>query len=577
MAQPWIGLGAMRLSTVDGDRAKATLRAALEAGVNFIDTADVYGASDDDRHGNERWLAEHLPSGLTVATKGGLVRGPGPWRPDGRAKSLRAACARSRSALDRTSIDLYLLHAVDPRTSLDTSARALQRLRAEGWVRRVGLCNVGVDQVRQVQAHVPVAAVQVAVSPQHGQAIRSGVVEYCRDQNIDVLAHSPFGGPRRAARLGKDPVLKEVAARHHATPHAVVLAWLLDLGVTPLPGPTQPAHAADIGRAVALSLTDGDRRDLDARFPLGVWLRTPRRARRPPAGVKGEVAIIMGFPAAGKTTAVSAFVESGYTRFNRDADGGTLAKLHRRLDAFLAQGGGRAVLDNTYGTRALRHEVLEVAWRHGRSVRCIWLDTSIEDAQLNAVSRLWSRFGHLPRPDEWRVVAKTEPNLFGPEVLRRFQVTFEPPHEEEGFAAIDRRSFVRRPWPAGESGTLIAEDVVQTAAVQTALAKRPGPVGVIAWWPDTDASARATREAEVAQALGGRGVVFACVHGVRDRCWCLLPLPGLGFAALMTLKLDPQTTVWIGASAAHQRAAERLGLRYVDAAAGGSDDRDGGL
>ena len=562
-AVKWVGLGAMRLSEVDPQRADATLQAALAAGVTLVDTADVYGVSDEDRHGNEAWVSTRVGTTTMVATKGGLIRGSGRWRPDGRAKALRAACQGSREALGRDPIDLYQLHAPDPKTSLATSARALARLVTDGWVRRVGLCNVGVDQVRQVEQHVEISTVQVALSPFDVTAIRSGVIEYCRDRGVRVLVHSPFGGPQRAARIVRDDVFQRVGARHGLGPYGAVLAWLYDFGLVPLPGPTRPEHAEVIGRAAQVALTDDDRRLLDERIAVGAWLRSPRIQRRPAPQPEREVAIVMGIPAAGKTTAVSDFVERGYTRFNRDDAGGTLAKLHRRLAAYLADGGGRAVLDNTYATRAIRHEVIEAAWAHGRSLRCVWIDTSLEAAQMNAVRRLWSLYGRLPEPDEIRRASKREPNVFGPDVLTRFRDLLEPPHEEEGFSTVERRPFVAQPWPPGVAGTLIAEGSLDAAVRAGLVEQRPGPIGVIAWWPSLDVNERETRRSDLSSVSGRVATVFVCTHAATERCWCLMPLPGLGYAAVRTLGLDPTRSLWVGPNATHQRAAERFAMPFA--------------
>src|SRR5918997_4491189 len=140
IARP-LAIGCMRLSTEPGrdeGRAMAVLHAAFEAGVTFLDTADVYGHDHNEIGHNERLIAQALRSWdgdrsrISIATKGGLTRPEGRWEPDGRAKHLAAACERSCRALDVQSIDLYQLHAVDPRTPLSTSVRALAALQKSG-------------------------------------------------------------------------------------------------------------------------------------------------------------------------------------------------------------------------------------------------------------------------------------------------------------------------------------------------------------------------------------------------------------------------------------------------------------
>src|SRR5687768_16790308 len=139
----------MRLSTApdrDDDRAIAVIRTALDAGATLLDTADAYALHESDIGHNERLIARALDgwtgdrTRITVATKGGMRRPNGAWVPDGRAKRLRDACDASRRALGVDTIDLYQLHAVDPKTPLETSVRALARLRDDGKIRDVGLC-----------------------------------------------------------------------------------------------------------------------------------------------------------------------------------------------------------------------------------------------------------------------------------------------------------------------------------------------------------------------------------------------------------------------------------------------------
>src|SRR5207249_11755989 len=164
-----------------------------------------------------------------IVTKGGMTRTGGGWIPDGRAKAILSDCEASLAALDGLAIDLYLVHAPDPRTPWRTSVRALARLVDEGLVRRVGLSNVNRRQLDEALELAPVAAVQVALSPYDDRAVRGGVVERCAEAGIAVIAHSPLGGPRRAGRLARHPALADAAAACGATAAEVALAWLLDV------------------------------------------------------------------------------------------------------------------------------------------------------------------------------------------------------------------------------------------------------------------------------------------------------------------------------------------------------------
>jgi aryl-alcohol dehydrogenase-like predicted oxidoreductase len=329
----------MRLSTEpDRDEARAidVLHAAFDAGVTLLDTADAYCRDAGEAGHNERLIARALAtwggdrSRIRVATKGGLTRPHGEWIADGRARHLAAACEASRRALGVDRIDLYQLHALDPRTPLATSVRALAALQRDGLIAHVGLCNVNVGQIEEARRITDIAAVQVELSVWHDDHVLGGVAAYCVANGIRLIAYRPLGGPQRRRRTLSDPALMEVAARHGATTFEIALAWLRDLAdaVVPIPGPTQVATALSGARAHRIHFTDEDRRQLDERFPAGQVLRRSRATMARPAAspTEGEVVLIMGLPGAGKSTAAQSFVAEGYARLNRDEDGGFAAR-----------------------------------------------------------------------------------------------------------------------------------------------------------------------------------------------------------------------------------------------------------
>ena len=240
----------MRLSTAadrHDERGVAVIRAALDAGARLIDTADAYCHNEHDVGHNERLIARALDgwSGdrgrIIVATKGGMRRPNGAWVMDGRAKYLREACDASRRALGVDRIDLYQLHAVDQKTPLETSVRALAKLQDEGRIRDIGICNVTVSQIRAARELGRVASVQVSLSPLDDENLRNGVAEYCRDNGIRLIAHRPLGG-ERIKQLGRDTELSRIAAKHGATNEDIALAWLMSFDrVVPIPG-QHPAY-----------------------------------------------------------------------------------------------------------------------------------------------------------------------------------------------------------------------------------------------------------------------------------------------------------------------------------------------
>jgi len=591
----------MRLSTIeprDPARAVAVIHAALDAGVKMLDTADAYCLDEGDSGHNERLVAQALKSwrgdagAITVATKGGLVRPGGRWVADGRAKHLRSACLGSLKALDVSAIDLYQLHAVDPRVPLETSVRELAALQQAGLIRRIGLSNVTLSQIKSAQKIADVASVQVSLSVLDDESLRNGVVEYCRDQDIQVIAYRPLAG-RRIQQLARDSVLAEIAARDGATPHEVALAWLLALAphIVPIPGATRVATARSIGRAIALQLSDRDRMQLDDRLPVGRLLRKPIMQKAEPPTRDGEVVLVMGIPAAGKTSAAKEFVARGYKRLNRDSAGGKLADLVPELDAGLARGGRNWVLDNTYASRKSRNQVIECAARHGVAVRCIRLNASLADAQINAVCRLIEAYGKLPMPEQLHALGKSDHRFFGPDAQFRYERQVEPPVLEEGFAEIEDRVFMRRAQADFDQQAIVLEydGVLCSSRSGAPAALDAGDVALlpgtrelmdrhlksgfkllaIAWRPQV--SEGKTKDLAVlacferTQALLGMNVEFAyCPHpGGPPVCWCRKPLPGLILQFAFRHRLALDQCVLVGRSQLDRTLAARIGMRYT--------------
>jgi aryl-alcohol dehydrogenase-like predicted oxidoreductase len=248
------------------------IQAALDAGVTLIDTADVYCLDQHDIGHNERLIAAALAgwrgdrSAVTVATKGGVVRPDGRWESDARPAQLRAAAERSLRALGVERLDLYQLHAPDPKVPFADSVGELARLREAGKIRWVGLSNVSVMQVREAQAIVPITTVQNRLNPFFREALESGVVRYCAEQGIGFLAYSPTGGGRLTRKLPSHPVLAGIAARLGVSAHAVVLAWALAQSPTVIviPSARTVEHALDSVGAADLELTPNDLAAIDA-------------------------------------------------------------------------------------------------------------------------------------------------------------------------------------------------------------------------------------------------------------------------------------------------------------------------
>ena len=564
----------MRLSTEpdrDDERSLRVLHAAFDAGVTLLDTADAYCWDDSETGHNERLIATALRSwpgdrsAIQVATKGGLTRPGGRWEPDGRAKHLVTACERSRQALGVTAIDLYQLHVPDPGTPFATSVRALAALHRDGVIKSIGLSNVTVGQLEEARRLAPIAAVQVELSVWHDGSILSGVIDYCVRHGIRVLAYRPLGGRKSQPRTKSDPTLKAIAARHGATPFEIALAWLESLSplITPLPGVTRVESVHSVARARRIVLTDGDRSQLETHFPLA--LRTSRAIAPPQPRTGREVVLIMGLPAAGKSTLAQALVADGYVRLNRDEAGGSLRGLLDDLESAFTAGQQRIVLDNTYVTRKSRAAVIRAAAEYGAPVRCVWLTTSLEDAQVNAVTRLIGKYGKLPGEQELAALRKTDVNAFPPGVLFRYQRELEPPEESEGFSRVDRVAFERRRNPAHVNAAVIAwvddpanlEALIPRLKAGDPFMRNDPKLIVFAWQPSMPAFSAAI-------ARTGLSIDFDyCPHGAGPpRCWCRKPLPGLGVAAIHRHQLDPARCLYIGDGSLDPGFARKLGFHF---------------
>jgi len=592
----------MRLSTApdrDDDRGVVVIHAALDAGATLLDTADAYGLGEADTGHNERLVARALAawSGdrarITIATKGGIRRPKGAWLPDGRARHLRDACEASRRALNVDTIDLYQLHAVDPRVPIETSVGMLARLQKEGKIRDVGLCNVTVGQIRAAQAIVRVASVQVSLSPFDDENLRNGVAEYCRANGIRLIAYRPLGG-ERVKRLARDAAVARIAAKADATNAEVVLAWLMSFGdaVTPIPGATRPETASSLATALRLELDDEDRRALDALFS-GRLLRLSRAERRPRSSSNSDVVVVMGMPGAGKSKIARDMEARGYKRLNRDLLGGSLADLTPRLDELLAGGRRQIVLDNTYPSRASRNASIETAWLRDTGVRCIWLTTDVANAQINSIRRMIEAHGRLPTPEEIRDRGREDPRYLLPDALFRYERTLEPPSLDEGFDSIEERPFVRdEPIGSGIARSVILDfddllgrdgpvlrpnEVLLDRKRRDALRRESEDGSLLfvhAWRPqvargETTLAEVAACFAALGEQLGAPIDTACCPHDAGPPiCWCRKPIPGsvIDFAVRRGVSLQRSTVV--GTSAADRTMAERIGARFLEAETG---------
>ncbi|MEO0822001.1 MAG: aldo/keto reductase [Pseudomonadota bacterium] len=285
-----LGLGCMGMSEFYGPRDDATslrvLHEAVELGIDFLDTADMYGP-----HHNEELIGAFLAetrAPLRVATKFGILRGAGAYRRsiDNSPAYARAACEASLRRLGIERIDLYYVHRVERDRPIEETMGGLARLVEEGKIARIGLSEVSAETLRRAHAVHPVAAVQTEYSL-WSRGVEAEVLPACRALGVGFVAYSPLGrgfltgrfqdgagfeaGDFRASlpRFQAGAVatnrriadrVAEMAAAKGCTPAQLSLAWLLAQGedIVPIPGTKRPAYLRDNAAAADLALTAAD-------------------------------------------------------------------------------------------------------------------------------------------------------------------------------------------------------------------------------------------------------------------------------------------------------------------------------
>jgi pyridoxine 4-dehydrogenase len=217
-----LGFGTMRI------KDSAIVRRAVELGVTFVDTADIYLHGDSERLIGEAFDA--WPDGVAIGTKGGLNWTGERFR-DGRPEYLRSALDASLARLRRDHVELYTLHRHDPEVPIEESVGALDELRREGKIRHVGVSNVNLEQLARARSAAPIAAVQNEFN--RGFLVSEAVLEECEPAGIAFMPWQPLGE-------GLSPPARE-------------LEWLLARSpvLVPIPGTSSIEHLEQNMLAVA--------------------------------------------------------------------------------------------------------------------------------------------------------------------------------------------------------------------------------------------------------------------------------------------------------------------------------------
>jgi histidinol-phosphate phosphatase family protein len=321
-----------------------------------------------------------------------------------------------------------------------------------------------------------------------------------------------------------------------------------------------------------------------------------------------DIKLLMGFPASGKSTLARGYASNGYTVLNRDTIGGSLDRCIDAADECARKGEMNIVFENTYGTAKSRAPVIAWAKARGLPVECLWLATTIADAQINAVMRQIERHGHLLSLDELKSAGKADPGMFPPVAQYAYRKNFEAPSVSEGFTKVTGIPFVRQRDPKVYCNKAVIVDYDGTirkikgqnpAAKKDASGKKlrqfPVDPGEIELLPNragaikryaamgylilgvsnqsgighgtvTDARARACFDA-TNDMLGIKIDYLYCPHNMGPSgipCYCRKPNPGNGVLFIEKHKLDPAKCIVVGDQKTDASFAKACGFTFVD-------------
>ena len=297
-----LGLGCMGMTyaygAADPDESIATIHRAIELGVTFFDTAELYGP-----HTNEELLGRALAGrrdDVTIATKFGVLRnadGPAGRPRDGTPANVRRSIEGSLKRLGTDHVDLYYQHRIDPDTPIEETVGALAELVQEGKIRHIGLSEAAPETIRRAHAVHPLAAVQTEYSL-FTREVESEVLPTLRELGIGLVAYSPLGrgylsgrfsspeeldaddwrrtqprfrGENAARNLELAAAVAAMAEDKGITPAQLALAWVLAQGedIVPIPGTKRRKYLEENVAALEVEITPEELRRIDEAAPKG--------------------------------------------------------------------------------------------------------------------------------------------------------------------------------------------------------------------------------------------------------------------------------------------------------------------